>query len=77
MSTWHQDNAMRRAFREGRPIRLYDETKWVILHNPPNKCLSRELFDTEATARTTLERWEKNGMEHLTLLPPSNQTRLK
>ncbi|WP_234725313.1 hypothetical protein [Cupriavidus metallidurans] len=41
MSTWHQDNAMR---RDG--VRLWHETKWTHVDDQPGRHMSIERFDT-------------------------------
>ncbi|UBM12802.1 hypothetical protein [Cupriavidus metallidurans] len=51
MSTWHQDNAMR---RDG--VRLWHETKWTHVDDQPGRHMSIERFDTYAEAMTAIER---------------------
>jgi hypothetical protein len=50
MSTWHQDQAMRRQ-----PISLWDEELWTVIENPSNGhlCLSR--FEDQDTAQVYLK----------------------
>lgn len=41
MSTWHQDHSN---------YRLYHDTEWTVVEDPPNDCRALALFDTELEA---------------------------
>ena len=63
MSTWHQDQAR---------TKLYHQTDWTVVSNPPNQMRTLSTFSTEAAARVALAKWKEAGQEYLYLLPPAN-----
>lgn len=65
MATWHQSR---------NPIRLYSDSKWVIVNDPPNLCRTLTTCQSEAEARDTLATWRRNNPEahrHCYILPPA------
>lgn len=46
MATWHQQQ---------RAVKLYHDTQWVVVDDPPNDCRSVMRFDTEAAARAYVD----------------------
>lgn len=65
MSTWHQDRANSQT-------RLYHQTDWTVVSDPPNGMRTLYTFPTEAGARAALATWREAGQEYLYLLPPAN-----
>jgi hypothetical protein len=65
MATWHQQR---------NPIKLYSDSRWVIVNDPPNDCRTLTTCATEEQARETLARWRENNPEahrHCYILPPA------
>lgn len=56
MATWHQ---MRN------PVRLYHESKWTVVIDPPNDCRACMLFDTREAAEAYLAK-----VKHAYILNP-------
>ncbi len=54
MATWHQQR---------RPAKLYHETMWTIVTNPPNDLCTLYLEPTEQAARDRLAIWKANGRD--------------
>jgi hypothetical protein len=64
MATWHQQQ---------RPAKLYHETKWTIVTNPPGDMCTLWLESSEQQAKDRLALWASNGRDirHSYILPPS------
>ena len=54
--TWHQQQAMHRAYQAGTPLRLFHDTKWTLVDDPQGGlcCLTR--FGTEQEAKDAQKR---------------------
>lgn len=63
MATWHQLR---------RPVRLYHDSKFTVVIDPPNNMRALMLFDTEAGAKTYLANIQARGESHAYILPPAN-----
>jgi hypothetical protein len=50
MSTWHQDQAMKRARAAGKTPVFWHVSKWTVVSDPPNglMCLMRFALEKEA-----------------------------
>jgi hypothetical protein len=64
MSTWHQDQAMKRG-----GVKLYHETKWTLVVDPPNKMRWLVLHETQASAEA-----EKKMTPHSYVLRPASES---
>lgn len=64
MATWHQQQT---------PYRLYHDTEWTVVSDPPNQVRTLSTFTTEAGARTAMAKWKAAGEEHLYILPPAKR----
>jgi hypothetical protein len=63
MATWHQQRAR---------ARLYHDTLWAVVTDPPGECTSSMLFNTEQEAKAYLERIKALGKgEHTYVLRPA------
>lgn len=65
MSTWHQRQ---------NSVKLYHDTMWTVVEDPPNDCRTLTLFETEATARVYLDRVKAKG-KRAYILRPANLNR--
>ncbi len=66
MATWHQNK---------RPVKLYHDTQWTIVTDPPGGCRSLMTFSSEQSAHDTLALWNEHGRNpHSYILRPANQT---
>lgn len=63
MSTWHQRQ---------RPQRLWHETKWTLVIDPPNGQLTVERFDTPELANEQKQRLMDAGQGYVYVLHPQN-----
>jgi hypothetical protein len=59
MATWHQLR---------RPVKLWHETQWTVVIDPPNALRSLVTFDTEAKAIAYAKK-----VEHSYVLPPAKK----
>ena len=62
MATWHQK-------RSG--ARLYHDTLWSVVSDPPNQCRAITLCATEHEAREYMERLKARGQDHVYILRPA------
>lgn len=69
MATWHQEQARKRP-----GFKLYHETKWTVLHDPPNEMASAMLFETAGMARDYRYRLPPSRQAHTLILPPARLT---
>jgi hypothetical protein len=69
MATWHQ---MRARKRPG--FRLFHETKWTVLCDPPGSMASAMLFDTETQAQQWLAGLPADRQRHQLILRPAKET---
>lgn len=64
MATWHQNR---------RPVRLYHDTKWTIITDPPNGMRTLMLFDTKERAEEILALWKATSRgQHSYILKPGS-----
>ena len=72
MSTWHQDQAVKRALRGKQKITpLYHETKWTVVIDPPKRMRCTALFGTVEEADEYISNLKKHGNgDHAYTLPP-------
>lgn len=67
MATWHQQRAR---------TRLYHDTQWSVVSDPPHDCTAITLCDTEAEARAFLARLTALGKaSHTYILAPANKAK--
>ena len=64
MGTWHQNL---------RPAKLWHETEWSVVVDPPNRTRSVTRFYTEAEAKTYVENYKKLLGPHAYILPPAKR----
>lgn len=64
MATWHQEQAR---------TRLWHETKWTVVEDPPNQCRSLTLCDTEQEAITYRDARKARGATHVYILKPAQR----
>jgi hypothetical protein len=65
MSTWHQ---------EQRPVKLFHETEWTVVIDPPNEMRGLVRFATEAEAnayKANFGRHHPLKADYVYILPPS------
>lgn len=65
MSTWHQAN---------KRVRLFHETKWTVVIDPPNQIRTLMLFETKALAEVYMRGLKANNpgaAAHSYVLKPS------
>lgn len=66
MATWHQMQARKRP-----GFRLYHDTKWTVLNDPPGEMSGAMLFETEAEAQAYLDRLPEKERRHSLILRPA------
>jgi hypothetical protein len=69
MATWHQEQA-----RKQPGFKLYHETKWTVLHDPPGEMSSSMLFDLYREAYAYEQHARASGMMHYVILRPARRT---
>lgn len=64
MATWHQQR---------RPCKLYHDTQWTIVTDPPSNLCTLWLEPTEQAAKERLAIWKTNGLDirHCYILKPA------
>lgn len=70
MATWHQQRAMRRG-----GVRLYHETMWSVVSDPPGGMTCSYLEPTKEAAEERLRVWETNrpgSTRHCYILAPAS-----
>ena len=75
MSTWHQDQAAHRAFKEGRPVSLAHETEWTVVEDEPNECLCTSSFSTLTGAEQYQARIRALGRIRNYILYPTQESK--
>ena len=85
MATWHQEQAARRAYNNGTPLRYDHPTEWTVYTSPPNRMASCIRWRTKEEAERYLANLKKlakdnpNDVErqlhaqHSYILPPSTK----
>jgi hypothetical protein len=64
MATWHQNR---------NSVKLYHDTDWVIVTDPPGEMRTSMVFKTEARAKEILAMWNEHGRNpHSYILPPAS-----
>ena len=58
MSTWHQRQ---------HPAKLWHDTMWTLVSDPPERCMTLMLFSNEADARARMKK-----EDHAYILRPEN-----
>ena len=83
MATWHQEQAARRAYNNGTPLRYDHPTKWTVRTSAPNRMASGMLYDTREDAERYLANLQRLAAEnpddverrlaakHSYIMPPS------
>lgn len=69
MATWHQMQ---------RPVKLYHETQWTVVIDPPNEMRALMSFITAELAKVYMRNLKANNpraYQHSYILPPANKTR--
>lgn len=61
MSTWHQDNAARRAFKHKAIVPLYHTTEWTVVIDPPNQMRALMRFTTRDLAEVYMRNLKDNN----------------
>lgn len=64
MATWHQEQAARRAYEAGTPLRYDHPTKWTVRTSAPNRMASGMLYDTREDAERYLANLERLAAEN-------------
>lgn len=64
MATWHQKKA---------GMRLYHETKWTVVDDPPHDCTGLTLCESEEEAEAVAARLKARGREHVYVLAPARR----
>jgi hypothetical protein len=68
MATWHQQRA--------KGVKLYHETEWTVVEDPPNQCRTLSRFNTKTAADTYLDNLKRLGKaEHAYILKPASEYR--
>lgn len=73
MATWHQQQADRRAFQAGSPRKLYHETEWTVVSDPPNDVRTLSTFTTKAKAEEFLAKIKAREPHSYILAPASER----
>lgn len=76
MATWHQEQAARRAHKAGNPIKLWHETKWTVVEDPPNGGRALGRFDSKMAAEANkagLEKHHPHLRGYVYILPPGGK----
>lgn len=71
MATWHQDTAQRRN-----PVKLYHDTQWTVVIDPPNQTRALMCFTTRALADVYMRSLKDNNpgaYRHSYILKPANR----
>lgn len=63
MATWHQKQAT---------PKLWHETKWVVVEDPPGCMMTTSLHESKADAEAYVERRRAHGGCNMFILQPSN-----
>jgi hypothetical protein len=66
MATWHQMQARKRP-----GFKLYHETMWSVLYDPPNEMASIMLFATYREAQAYRSRFSPDRSDHTMILRPA------
>ena len=73
MSTWHQDQADRRAYQAGEYGHLAHATRWTLVEDPPGKCRCTSTWRSEEDAEDHRLKVEANHpykVGHCFIVPP-------
>ena len=85
MATWHQQQAAKRAYEAGTPLRYDHPTKWTVHTSAPNRMASGMLYDTREDAERYLANLQRLATDnpddverrltakHSYILPPSTE----
>ena len=69
MATWHQMQARKR-----KGFRLFHDTKWTVLTDPPGGMAGMMLFGTEQAAKEYLDNLKAAGKgQHSYILRPASE----
>lgn len=68
MASWHQQQARRRAYRAGQPLRLDSLDGWTVVHDAPNVMTTCMVFKDRAEAEAFSAK-----LPHSYILPPRKQ----
>jgi hypothetical protein len=75
MATWHQQQAMRRAYKARRTITLWHSTMWVVICDPLNGMMTSMVWATKEQAEKYLERLTALGKAAgCYILPPGGKS---
>lgn len=84
MATWHQQQAAKRAYEAGTPLRYDHPTSWTVRTSPPNRMASGMLWPTKEEAERYLANLKQLAKDnptdierqlhakHSFILPPRN-----
>jgi hypothetical protein len=72
MATWHQEQARKRP-----GFKLYHDTKWSVLSDPPGQMASSMLFATYTQAQAYLAKVPPEYRAHCVILRPAKLTWLE